>query len=246
MPSIILPEQPQTGCQCYDACEKVSFKEVVGSKTLEDGGFFGSLLKVSREHINDSKAKGELTETAAGEVYAQALISAMKESVMFALEHGKAQKEIAFIDSQKNNQIQKIKIEQDDIALKIKLTNAQIDEMQNKSLNLTKATDSKLSLNAAQESKLACECCNQSMIMSAQAALYKRQAEGFNDNANQKLYETQMQTWAMVFADAQLTDINPTITNQEVCDSYHRLKARLKGTWNNDGTYSPAAQGSCN
>jgi len=242
---IIIPEKIETECSCYESCENISFKEVVGSKTLKDGGIFGDLLSVVRTNIEDAKMKGELTEGAAGEVMAQGIVAAMREAVNFALQHGKIQKEIAYIVSQREYQLLKMKIEAEELEMKRKLNDAQIEKMQCECENETKATDSKISLNAANESKMACDCCNSSKVMTAQAALYQRQAEGFNDHANQKLYETQMQTWAMVFEAAELPEVNPTITNAEVCDSYHRLKSRLEGNWDEEGIYHPAPKGSC-
>lgn len=245
MADIVIPEKIESGCECYESCEVVSFKEVVGSKTVEKGGLFGDLIAVVRANVEDAKTKGELTEGAAGEVMAQGIVAAMKEATNFALTHGKAQKEIAYIASQREYQLMKIRIEVEELDIKRKMNDAQIANMECKCDNETRATDSKISLNAAQESKLACDCCNSSKLMTAQAALYQRQAEGFNDNANQKLYETQMQTWAMVFEAAELPEVNPTIRNAEVCDSYHRLKSRLEGTWDSDGIYHPAPKGSC-
>lgn len=110
------------------------------------------------------------------------------------------------------------------------LKTAQVTKLECECKNDTDMTDSKISLNAAQENKLACDCCNQSKIADKQADLYTRQAEGFDDNANQKLYDTQMNAWAMVFADTDLEVVTPSITDAQVCETYTRLRNRLSDT----------------
>ena len=110
---------------------------------------------------------------------------------------------------------------------KIKLDEAQINNLICDCENDTNATDSKISLNAAQENKLACDCCNNSLVSSAQSDLYRRQAEGFDDNANQKLYDSQLQAWSMVFADTDLTEVTDSINEENVNATYKRLCKRL-------------------
>lgn len=245
MSEITTSSETSSDCKSYQKCETVTFAEVVGAKTLNSGGMFGDLLKVARVNIEDSKANGELTEEAAGQVYASAVGIAMQQAVQFALTHGKAQKEIAYIASQREYQMLKIDVEKEELDIKRRLTDAQIKQIECQCDNEIKSTDSKISLNAAQESKLACDCCNQSTLIKAQASLYNRQAEGFNDHANQKLYETQLQAWAMVFADTNQDEVNPTIEDSEICNSYHRLASRLEGKWDSNGKYYPAPRRSC-
>ena len=385
---VILPEDIEEECECYDSCENIKFNDVVGARTLKDGGIFGSLLQVARVNIEDSKARGELTESSAGEVYSKALEVAMQQAVMYELSHGKAQKEIALTVAQtkyqynkmmlernqfdleeyvqknkltlerelnaanirkinqdikySDQQIENIKAEiihlgvqdrqieqqieqsrhevirldaetskiyqdinyskaqvrnidaqivhlghqnalvdkqveqitheldkidaevthishQNDLidkqveqithelnkidaevdhleaqdalianqtiesqwnALKIKAETdlvdqkvlsaqkeilkiqAQIDQIECQCANEDKATSSKIALNTAQADKLSCDCTNSTAVMTSQANLYEVQAEGFRDNARQKLFEVQAQAYAMVFEAA--------------------------------------------
>ncbi len=94
--------------------------------------------------------------------------------------------------------------------------------------------DSKISLNAAQENKLACDCCNASKLADAdvilkaqQGALYDRQRQGFDDNARQKLFDSQLNSWAMVFADTALEEVVAPTNEQQICETYNAVKAGL-------------------
>ncbi len=127
----------------------------------------------------------------------------------------------------------------------ISLNSAQEDKLECDCKNDTLMTDSKVSLNAAQENKLACDCCNDSarttadvayreqqieksicdcdnstLIGAAQTQLYARQAKGFDDNAKQKLYDSQLQAWSMVFADAELEQVTTSIKEPYINNSY--------------------------
>ena len=219
-------------CDGTDIITVPDWSSVVGSKTLTSGGKVGDLLKITRAHIEDAKTKGELTEAGAGEAYASAIMESMKNAIAFELGYPKAQLELCFL-------------------------RAQIDKLKCDCENDTLKTESQVSLNAAQENKLACECCNASALASAdiqyrmqqieksicdcenssmlaekQSELYGRQAEGFDDNANQKLYDSQLSAWSMVFADTDLETITPSITTPHVSDTYNRLSARLGSSFN--------------
>lgn len=379
--AIVVPENiVDEECECYTSCEVVDFKEVVGSKTVKDGGIFGDLLAVARANIEDSKKKSELTESAAGEVYAQAIVAAMKESVSYSLAHGKVQKDIALVVAQTEYQHHKIDLERDQydlddfiqrgkLSLEQNMTaaqirkidqdirvmvaqirkidadiihldhqNAQIDQAvvqskhevikidasvrqieqeirhsiaqvrqidaaiinldhqnnkidqeiiqskntvykinaetrsieqeiikskhqvlgidaetamtyqrieQSKSeinkniaainqmacqcINETNATDSKIALNSAQVAKLTCDCENSTKLIASQAALYNEQAAGFRDNARQKLFETQVQSYSMVFEAAEVegSDLPSFLTAPGLQSTYNRIDGRV-------------------
>jgi len=87
-------------CDSCNKCETVSFSDVVGSCTIDNGGYFGKLLSLSTIHIEAAKDKGYFTEETAGQVFAQALVASMQQAIQFELSHGKAQKEICQINAQ--------------------------------------------------------------------------------------------------------------------------------------------------
>ncbi len=356
---------------CYDVCHKVEFKDIVGAKTLSDSGQLGALLSVARLHIDDAKKNGELTDSAAGEVYAKAIESAMAQSVQFGLQSAKMQIDIELVDAQIAYQKHKTILEKDQFALEeyiqraklslekektysdiqvnranitsmetkdkqvfqaIKQSEKEIDKMSaeitrmkcdcdnqtalanskmdvekaqivkmkcecdnekattNSKLDVEKATiikmqadtdigqkttdskiavdksqivkmsvdnsvsvagtnskiyleraqtqkisidagnetklnTSKIMLNNHQVAKMKCDCANQAKISTAQARLYEQQMTGFRDNARQKLFEAQMQGYAMVFEAAEFGE-----TSSPVPDFF--TKSQLDTTYN--------------
>ena len=88
----------------------------------------------------------------------------------------------------------------------------------------TSLNDAKVALTNAQEEKADFETSN---LLPSQEALYIRQAKGFDDNANQKLFESQMNGWAMVFADTDLTQVTSPLQDTHICDSFKRIKVGL-------------------
>ncbi len=92
------------------------------------------------------------------------------------------------------------------------------------------------SRTSGQLDKWVCDCDNATDMKDADVALkgsqqtlYGRQAEGFDDNANQKLYESQLQAWSMVFADTELETVTNSIAEDQLCHTYSRISERLNG-----------------
>ena len=289
-------------CDGTDPVHIPDWDNVIGDKTLENGGYFSDLLEITRAHLEDAKERGELTEEASGVAYGQAIMDSMKQAIEFELQEGKSKLELCFLQAQIDkiasdianetclataqcallteqteseamqnmadgvleNQILKLQaetalvVEQDNEIPKesarrdcttnsqCAVNDAQIEKLLCDCTNDTNMTDSKISLNAAQENKLACECCNDSKrtegqivkwecdcanssrVTNAQAELYERQVAGFTDNANQKIYDTQMNAWAMVFADQEDLGVLDASINEESIDlSYTRIQNRL-------------------
>lgn len=57
-----------------------------------------------------------------------------------------------------------------------------------------------------------------------QTLLYARQRQGFDDNKNQKLLETQMNSWGLMFSSGLLTQKPAIIESDEVSILYNVLK----------------------
>ena len=57
-----------------------------------------------------------------------------------------------------------------------------------------------------------------------QTALYKRQREGFDDNKYQKLFETQMNAWSLMFSSGLLADKPSIISDDSASSLYNKLK----------------------
>ncbi len=367
--------------------DKIQWDDIVGDKTLLDGGHFGDLMEIGREHIQDAKYKGELTEQDAGQVYSALITTSIHEAINFELvaalrdmemckikneienEKCLAAAECALKDAQTNEipleslrrdcttdaecdlkQAQEDEIplesarrdctteaecdlkqaQEDEIPLEsgrrdcttdaeCDLKQAQEDEIpiesgrrdctteadcgltyanttevpiesgRKTSLNNVKVYDQQMetqgtrtkqmytlskeygynysvddegyvsigsstgngkidadtsaiktnasaktadslankNLSLAREKKLACDCCSSSKIAEAQASLYARQAEGFSDHITVKLYEIQMNAWAMVYQDMTTPIFTPSIQNSEICNTYRAVQDQL-------------------
>lgn len=174
-------------CGETDITYKPNWQNIVGDKTLQNGGYVGDLLTIGRLHLEDAKEKGELREEDAGTAYSQIIIDAMRDAITFETAVPKISLEMCFLRAQIdklicdcNNETLKTESEiklndaqieklicdctnnTDKIASEILLNSAQIDKLICDCANDTNKTDSEISLNAAQENKLACDCCNNS------------------------------------------------------------------------------------
>jgi len=244
-------------------CTKLDWSRVVGDKTIEDGGFFGDLLTLSRAHINEALSNGELTESSAGEVFAQALVRSMEQAVMFELGYRKTEAEICAVENETQNkkdltdtQIAQIKCECDiaqnelsikekDVELKERSVNSEIEKNQCVCDIEREKLKSELSLNKAREDKMACDCCNSGKVAEEQAKLYRRQAIGFDDNANQKLFDSQLQAVAMIFGDTNLEEMPTYLDDYSLCETYDRIKSRLTGHIDEQGNFIPGPSTGC-
>ena len=61
-------------------------------------------------------------------------------------------------------------------------------------------------------------------LIDAQEDLYRRQIEGFDDNKYQKLFEAQMNAWALMFSSGLLSDKPQIISNDSASALYNALK----------------------
>jgi chromosome segregation ATPase len=365
-------------CKEYTDCEVIKFKDIVGAKTSKDGGYFGDLLSVARANIEEAKKNGELTENAAGEVFAQAMVESMRQGVMYELQHGKTQKEIALIVAQTEYQKHKMSLERDSFDLQVyiekgklnlerqmteanirkinkdidvmsaqikkifadivhldyqnkridqeikqsnseiqknnaliqqimqqikqseheisridaeiihigvqdrqisqQITNMQhevygidaktvqtyvqndqiksdirhtdkdtaligkkldfttsqtalvykqIDQIRCQCDNERTITKSKVGLNSAQVRKLECDCKNSTKLATSQSSLYSSQSEGFRDNARQKLFDSQLQAYSMIYEASDEVDVPTPFGASEMNSIYGKIKPRM-------------------
>jgi hypothetical protein len=63
--------------------ETIELNELLGERTLEDGGVLGGMLELIRNHINFMLKNNELTEDAAGQVYSACVQQAFGGSIDF-------------------------------------------------------------------------------------------------------------------------------------------------------------------
>ena len=63
-------------------------------------------------------------------------------------------------------------------------------------------------------------------LKQANIELLNRQKEGFDDNKYQKLFEAQMNAWALMFSSGLLTDKPTIISNDSASSLYNTLKPK--------------------
>ena len=61
-------------------------------------------------------------------------------------------------------------------------------------------------------------------VKQANIDLLNRQKEGFDDNKHQKLFEAQMNAWALMFSSGLLTTKPEIISNDSASSLYNTLK----------------------
>ena len=202
--------------------------------TVVDGkwvgrGIFDKLMNVVNENINIQFNDGRITGAEYAEVYMGSMQEVIRESVNFML-----QKKVV-----EGNLIeQDINIEAKEFALEKEKDKWAIDAAileNNKLLSdievdyKTKLYDRELDLKDAQIAKLAKDSDatdSQIAVTEANIALLNRQKEGFDDNKHQKLFEAQMNAWALMFSSGLLTTQPSIISNDSASSLYNTLKPK--------------------
>ena len=67
----------------------------------------------------------------------------------------------------------------------------------------------------------------QRLNVEKQTELYQRQKEGFDDNKYQKLFESQINAWGLMFSSGMLTEKPSIITGDKVSQLYAQLTSGI-------------------
>ena len=62
------------------------WEDIIGDKSLDNGGYVGDLMTVARAHIDASVAANRLTQNQAGQVYASMIQNSIQVGVKFAVD----------------------------------------------------------------------------------------------------------------------------------------------------------------
>jgi len=73
----------------------IKWELVVGSGTIDDGGYIGDLLTLARAHVDAAIKNNELTKEAAGEIYTAMIPAAMQNGIGFAMQEELTEAKIA-------------------------------------------------------------------------------------------------------------------------------------------------------
>ena len=67
------------------AVDSVNWKNLVGEKTIESGGYCGDLMAVARAHIKDAIDNQQITQEQAGEIYTAMIPSAFQTALAYSM-----------------------------------------------------------------------------------------------------------------------------------------------------------------
>ena len=87
-------------CDPSEPITKVDWENIVGEKTIDNGGYFGDLLQVSRVHLEDAKGKGELREEDSGAAYSTAIMESMRNAISYGTVVDKSNLELCYLRAQ--------------------------------------------------------------------------------------------------------------------------------------------------
>ena len=186
----------------------------------EGTGIFDVIIKAANENIKIQHKTSRITGAEYAEVYLGTMQSAISEAMKLVLQNDTLAKEIEL----KEAQIAKINAERDLVNAQIAAFGAQQDkELQLKDAQISKINADKELINAqllAYQEQQAKDLA----VKQANIDLLNRQKEGFDDNKHQKLFEAQMNAWALMFSSGLLTDKPTIISNDSASALYNTLK----------------------
>lgn len=78
----------------------ILWADVVGTKTVADGGYVGDLLTLARAHVAEALANNELTQAEAGQVYTAMIPAAMQNGIGFAMQEAITEEKVNLTEAQ--------------------------------------------------------------------------------------------------------------------------------------------------
>ena len=177
---------------------------------------FDVLMKAVNENINIQFEQNRITGSDYATVYLGAIETCIKEAINFLLQKAIADKDTDL----KQAQILKLQAETLNIQEETKLKQEEI-KLKKEANNLAKA---EVALKQAQADAYPDQAAKDLLVKQANIDLLNRQKEGFDDNKHQKLFEAQMNAWALMFSSG-LLETKPAIINDDSASSlYNTLK----------------------
>lgn len=189
-------------------------------------GVFDIIMKAANENIKIQNQTSRITGAEYAEVYLGTMQTAISEAMKFLLNKDKIIKDLEL------NQIQIDAIESDilikqeqhtkDLEVKdkdLEVKTQQILTMKNDDSIKAEQSIKDLDVKTAQENKLIDDL----LTAAKQRELYSRQILGFDDNKYQKLFESQLSSWGLMFSSGMLTEKPSIITGDKVSQLYTKL-----------------------
>ena len=164
-------------------------------------GVFDIIMKAANENIKIQNQTSRITGAEYAEVYLGTMQSAISEAMKFLLNKDQIIKDL---------ELKQIQIDATEADILIK------QEQHTKDLEVK---DKDLEVKTAQKNKLADDL----LTGAKQRELYSRQILGFDDNKYQKLFESQLSSWGLMFSSGMLTEKPSIITGDKVSQLYTKL-----------------------
>ena len=184
---------------------------------------FDVLMKAVNENINIQFEQNRITGSDYATVYLGAIETCIKEAINFLLQKAIADKDTDL----KQAQILKLQAETLNIQEETKLKQEEI-KLKQEEIKLKKEANNlaiaEAALKQAQADAYPDQAAKDLLVKQANIDLLDRQKEGFDDNKHQKLFEAQMNAWALMFSSG-LLETKPAIINDDSASSlYNTLK----------------------
>lgn len=200
----------------------ITLTDVIGTGTIDDGGYVGGLLKLARAHVAEAITNNELTQSEAGAVYTAMIPAAMQSGIEFAMQEALTEEKVALTNAQTASVLAETIMKQALNAEQVLLTTAQTAHANAQSLQVaeqtlltTAQTASVLAQTAMQEALNA----EKVLLTTAQTALATRQAKGFDDDAKQKLLKQALDSWSVAYSVAKDANAIPDAIKVNPIDS---------------------------
>lgn len=185
-------------------------------------GVFDIIMKAANENIKIQNQTSRITGAEYAEVYLGTMQSAISEAMKFVLQNDTLAKDLEL----KQAQIAKINAERDLVNAQIAAFGAQqAKDLELKQAQIDVGLEEKR-LKSAQADAYPKQSAKDLEVKQANIELLNRQREGFDDNKYQKLFEAQMNAWALMFSSGLLTTQPSIISNDSASSLYNTLKPK--------------------
>ena len=178
-------------------------------------GVFDIIMKAANENIKIQNQTSRITGAEYAEVYLGTMQSAISEAMKFLLNKDQIIKDLdlkqAQIAAMESDTLIKSAQSAKDLEVKQAQINVALEEKK---------------LKAAQADAYPLQSAKDILVKQANIDLLNRQREGFDDNKYQKLFEAQMNAWALMFSSGLLTTQPSIISNDSASSLYNTLKPK--------------------
>ena len=161
-------------------------------------GVFDKIMRTLNAHMLAQYKAQRLKAENFATVYVGVVPTVLQESMKFIMQKDSLMKDLEV----KEANIDVLKAQKDNLLKELELKQANIAVTNKQAENLTKDM----------------------AVKDANIALLNRQKDGFDDNKYQKLFEAQMNAWALMFSSGLLSDKPQIISNDSASALYNALK----------------------